>query len=245
MFIKKSISKHGDKTYVSHVLVESVVTPAGPRQKTICNLGKMDPGPKEDWLALAERIQAALGGQPSLFPDSRVDGAIAKIRERQAKAAPVAQEDPPTDETAVPDVVPVKTSGVKCQDLRKAGPLHVGHQMWQRLQMESVLKAVGLSAPARKLTELMTLNRLVNPCSELAMVGWSRREAIDDILGVESETLNEDKFYRNMDKLHGHRMEIERELYAREKSLFNLEGSLVLYDLTNTYFEGQAARNPK
>ena len=80
MFIKKSISKHGDKTYVSHVLVESVVTPAGPRQKTICNLGKMDPGPKEDWLALAERIQAALGGQPSLFPDSRVDGAIAKIR---------------------------------------------------------------------------------------------------------------------------------------------------------------------
>jgi transposase len=48
-----------------------------------------------------------------------------------------------------------------------------------------------------------------------------------------------------MDKLHGHRLEIERELYAREKSLFNLEGSLVLYDLTNTYFEGQAARNPK
>ena len=245
MFIKKSISKHGDKTYVSHVLVESVLTPAGPRQKTICNLGKMDPGPKEDWLALAERIQAALGGQPSLFPDPRVDRAIAKIRERQGKAAPVALEGPPTGETAVPDVVPVKTSGVKCQDLRKAGPLHVGHQMWQRLQMESVLKAVGLSAPARKLTELMTLNRLVNPCSELAMVGWSRREAIDDILGVESETLNEDKFYRNMDKLHGHRMEIERELYAREKSLFNLEGSLVLYDLTNTYFEGQAARNPK
>ena len=144
----------------------------------------------------------------------------------------------------MPDVVPVKTSGVKCQDLRKAGPLHVGHQMWQRLQMDAVLKAVGISAPARKLTELMTLNRLVNPCSELAMVGWSRREAIDDILGVESGKLNEDKFYRNMDKLHGHRMEIERELYAREKSLFNLEGSLVLYDLTNTYFEGEAARNP-
>jgi len=245
MFIKKSISKHGDKTYVSHLLVESVLTPAGPRHKTVCNLGKMDPGPKEDWLALAERIQAALGGQQSLFPDPRVDHAVAKIRERQAKAAPVALEDPLSGETAVPEVVPVKTSGVKCQDLRKAGPLHVGHQMWQRLQMDAVLKAVGISAPARKLTELMTLNRLVNPCSELAMVGWSRREAIDDILGVESETLNEDKFYRNMDKLHGHRMEIERELYAREKALFNLEGSLVLYDLTNTYFEGQAARNPK
>ncbi len=245
MFIKRSISKQGGKTYVSHVLVESVLTPAGPRHKTICNLGKMDPGPKEDWLLLAERIQMALGGQASLFPDPRVDQAVAKIRERQAKASPAELEEPLTGEVAVPDVVPVKTSGVKCQDLRKVGPLHVGHQIWQRLQMEAVLKAVGISAPARKLTEVMTLNRLVSPCSELAMVGWSRREAVNDVLGVDAEQLNEDKFYRNMDRLHGHRMEIERELYAREKSLFNLEGSLVLYDLTNTYFEGQAARNPK
>lgn len=245
MFIKRSISKQGGKTYVSHVLVESVLTPAGPRHKTICNLGKMDPGPKEDWLLLAERIQMALGGQSSLFPDPRVDQAVAKIRERQAKASLVELEEPLTGEVAVPDVVPVKTSSVKCQDLRKVGPLHVGHQMWQRLQMEAVLKAAGISAPARKLTEVMTLNRLVSPCSELAMVGWSRREAINDVLGVDAEQLNEDKFYRNMDKLHGHRLEIERELYAREKSLFNLEGSLVLYDMTNTYFEGQAARNPK
>jgi transposase len=245
MFIKRSISKHGGKTYVSHVLVESVLTPAGPRHKTVCNLGKMDPGPKEDWLLLAERIQMALGGQSSLFPDPRVDQAVARIRERQAKASPAELEEPLTGEIAVPDVVPVKTSGVKCQDLRKVGPLHVGHQMWQRLQMDSVLKAVGISAPARKLTEVMTLNRLINPCSELAMVGWSRREAVNDILGVDVEPLNEDKFYRNMDKLHGHRLEIERELYAREKSLFNLNGSLVLYDMTNTYFEGQAARNPK
>jgi transposase len=248
MFIKKSISKRGGRTYVSHLLVESVVTPAGPRHRTICNLGKMDPGPKEDWLALAERIQMALGGQPSLFPDPRVDQAVARIRERVAKAAPGELSDlsePLTGETSVPEVVLVKTSGVKCQDLRKAGPLHVGHQMWQRLQLDAVLKAVGISAPARRLTEVMTLNRLINPCSELAMVGWCRREAVNDVLRVESEKLNEDKFYRNMDKLHGHRMEIERELYAREKSLFNLEGSLVLYDLTNTYFEGQAVRNPK
>jgi len=245
MFIKRSISKQGGKTYVSHVLVESVLTPAGPRHKTICNLGKMDPGPKEDWLLLAERIQMALGGQSSLFPDPRVDQAVARIRERQAKASPAELEEPLTGEVAVPDVVPVKTSGVKCQDLRKVGPLHVGHQMWQRLQLDAVLKAVGISAPARKLTEVMTLNRLVSPCSELAMVGWAKREAVNDVLGVDAEQLNEDKFYRNMDKLHGHRLEIERELYAREKSLFNLEGSLVLYDMTNTYFEGQAARNPK
>jgi len=62
---------------------------------------------------------------------------------------------------------------------------------------------------------------------------------------VDAERLHEDKFYRNMDRLRGHRMEIEWGLYVREKSLFNLEGSLVLYDLTNTYFEAQAVRNLK
>lgn len=247
MFIKKSVAKLGGKTYVSYALVESVVTPKGPRHRTICNLGKMDPGPKEDWLALAERIQMALGGQPSLFPDPRVDHAVAKIREQQAKTATATmeREEPPVGKTAVPDVVAVKTTGVRSQDLREVGPLHVGHQMWQRLQLDAVLKAVGIAAPARQLTEVMTLNRLVKPCSELAMVGWAKREAVSDVLGVDAEKLNEDRFYRNMDKLHGKRMEIERELYTRERSLFNLEGSLVLYDLTNTYFEGQASRNPK
>jgi transposase len=245
MFIKKNIAKRGDKTYVSHLLVESVNTPAGPRHKVICNLGKMNPGPKEEWLDLADRIQAALGGQSSLFPDPRVDQALRKIQERQAKGEVVATEEALSGETAVPEVVPVKTSGVRSQDLRKAGPLHVGHQMWQRLQMDAVLKAVRLTAPVRKLTEVMTLNRLVHPCSELAMVGWAKREAVSDVLGVDAEQLNEDKFYRNMDALHGHRLAIEKELYARERSLFNLTGTLVLYDLTNTYFEGEAVRTPK
>ena len=67
MFIKRTVAKYGEKTYVNHLLVESVTTPAGPRHKVICNLGHMDPGPKDEWLDLADRIQAALGGQPSLF----------------------------------------------------------------------------------------------------------------------------------------------------------------------------------
>ena len=119
------------------------------------------------------------------------------------------------------------------------GPLHVAHQLWQRLEVDAVLKAVGLSLPARQLTEVMTLNRLIEPASELAMVEWAGRVAVADVLATEVSKLNEDKFYRNLDTLHGKRFEIERELHAREKSLFNLNGQLLLYDLTNTHFEGQ------
>lgn len=247
MFIKRSVSKRGDKTYVSHLLVESVLTPVGPRHRTICNLGKMDPGPKEEWLELAERIQAALGGQDGLFPDARVDQAVRRVRERQARTSvsePEA-ESPMTGEMAIPDTLTVKPSGVRTQDLREAGPLHVGHQMWQRLQLDAILKAAKLAAPVRQLTEVMTLNRLVHPCSELAMVDWAKRVAVADILGVDTEKLNEDRFYRNMDALHGHRLEIETELHGRERSLFNLQSQLLLYDLTNAYFEGEAKQTPK
>ena len=170
MFIKRTVAKYGEKTYVNHLLVESVNTPAGPRHKVICNLGHMDPGPKEEWLDLADRIQAALGGQPSLFPDPRVEDAVRRVRTRQAKQSQleVAAEEPLAGETAVPEVVPVKTSGVQIQDIREVGPLHVGHQIWQRLELDAVLKAVGLSNRARQLTEVMTLNRLIHPASELA-----------------------------------------------------------------------------
>ena len=204
-----------------------MLTPKGQRQRTICNLGKLDPGPKEDWILLAERIQAALGGQAALFPDPRVEDAVRRVRARQAKLGPATVEEAPPRKADVPDVVPVQTRRVNYQDLRKVGPLLVGHQMWQRLQVDVVLKAVGLSEPARQLTELMALNRLVHPCSELAMVEWAKREAVADVLGVETERLSEDRFYRNMDQLHGHRLEIERELYAREKSLFKDLDTLV------------------
>jgi transposase len=169
--------------------------------------------------------------------------ASSKVLKERTKPGSAEPPIPPNPE--VPDVVAVKTDGVRSQNLREAGPLNVGHQMWQRLKVDVVFKAVGLSATVCHLTELMTLNRLVHPCSELAMVDWAKRAAVSDILGLDAEKLNEDKLYRNMDALHGHRMEIERELYNREKSLFNLSGSLVLYDLTNFYFEGEAVRTPK
>lgn len=243
MFIKKNVRMHGGKTYVTHLLVESVNTPSGPRHRTICNLGHMAPGPKEEWLELAERIQAALSGQPSLYPDPRVDEAVARVREHQAKVGSAPKAASPRK--TVPEVVSVRTEGVQSQDSREVGPLHVGHQMWQRLQMSAILKAAGLAAAAIKLTEVMTLNRLVHPDSERAMVDWAKRVAVSDVLGVDVERLNHDRFYRNLDKLHGKRFQIENLLREREKSLFNLNDTLILYDLTNTYFEGEARQTLK
>jgi transposase len=91
----------------------------------------------------------------------------------------------------------------------------------------------------------MTLNRLIFPLSEHAMPNWIRSTALVDILGTDLALLSDEALYRNLDRLHPHREAIERELAEREKTLFHLDDTLYLYDLTSTYFEGQAASNPQ
>ena len=77
------------------------------------------------------------------------------------------------------------------------------------------------------------------------MPNWMRRTALGDLLGTDFDALEEDPLYEVLDKLHPHRATIEAALVARERSLFNLDATIYLYDLTSTYFEGQCARNAK
>jgi transposase len=236
MFIKPTKKKVGDKTYVNHVLVESVATPKGPRHRVVCSLGSLAPAPAEEWLALAHKIEAALTGQRPLVGDARVDALVAKVQ----AARRVARQTAGTS-----DLVAVHTDQVTTDDHREAGPVHTGHEMWKKLGLDEVLAQAGLSARTRVLTELMTLNRLVCPLSEHAMPDWVRRTALADILGESFDTLGDESLYQNLNRLHPQRAAIERELAERERSLFNLDARLYLYDLTSTYFEGECLANPQ
>ena len=77
MYIRKTIRTYKGKTYTNYVLVESVVTPKGPRQKTICSLGDLSPRPREEWLELARKIEDALVGQDNLLGSD--DDEVAEI----------------------------------------------------------------------------------------------------------------------------------------------------------------------
>jgi len=237
VFIKRTTRRVGDKTYVNHLLVESVATPQGPRHRTICSLGSLAPAPNEEWRSLAQKLAAALGGQTTFLPDP----AVAALAERARPARRRPRPGPPAGD----DVVAIHTDQVRVEDAREAGPVHVGHQMWHALTLDAILAEAGLSARARLLTEVMTLNRLVSPASEHAMPDWIRRTALTDILGTDFSTLSDEALYRNLDRLHPQRARIEQALAARERTLFNLDDTIYLYDLTSTYFEGQCPRNPQ
>ena len=77
MFIKRTTRRVGGKTYVNHLLVESVATPQGPRHRTICSLGSLAPAPHDEWQGLARKLSAALGGQGTLVPEPTIDALAA------------------------------------------------------------------------------------------------------------------------------------------------------------------------
>ena len=239
MYIRKATRRYKDKTYTNYLLVESHTTAKGPRQKVVCSLGDLSPRPREAWLKIAHRMQTALGGQATLFEESPEVAALVdtarKRPRRQAKSPP-----PDADEW-----VRVSPERVSTERVREGGPVHVGFEFWKRLGFDEALSAAKLSARVRTLTCAMVLNRLIHPASELAMPDWIRRTALDDVLGVDFETLSASSLYRTMDRVYSKRAVIESVLVEHERNLFNLDTTVYLYDLTSTYFEGQALRNPK
>src|SRR6266849_9336877 len=170
MYLRRTTRRVGDKTYQNYLLVESVATPKGPRQRVICSLGALAPAPKAEWLSTARRLHAALAGQTALMPDAAIDALAARVR------------PPRRGPTAASGGLTIDPEGVTFEDEREAGPVHVGHQMWRLLQLDTILADAGLSRCARLLTELMTLNRLVRPAAEHAMPDWIRRTALSDLL---------------------------------------------------------------
>jgi len=236
MYIRKSTRTYKGKTYTNHLLVESVQTAKGPRQRTICSLGSLEPAPAEDWLALAHKLQSALQGQESL------SGSSTEIQEWVEKAG---NKKKSTGSDGDRSTVTVEPDKVQIEQAREAGPVHVGHQLWGQLGMNRILQEAGLSTRACRLTEVMTLNRLIYPSSEHAMPDWIRRTALGDILQEDFSELEDEALYRNLDRLHPNREAIEGALAENEKTLFNLDDTVYLYDLTSTYFEGQAKANPQ
>jgi transposase len=240
MYIRKSTRSYKGRTYTNYVLVESVQTPKGPRQKSICSLGDLSPRPREEWLSLTRKIEDALLGQERLVDqgDAEVAAIVDQVRERR-------ENTPPPRPSDSAELITVDPSRVTTEQHREAGPIHVGYQFWQRLSLDRILYDCGLPETVRQLACAMVLNRLIAPASEHAMPDWMRRTALVDILDVDFEGVDDNRLYRVLDKLYPHRATIEAALVQRERSLFNLDTTVYLYDVTSTYFEGQCRRNDK
>ena len=242
VFIKRVAKTNGKtkKKYSYLYLVESIRTENGPRQRLILNLGDLQIDGSQ-YAALARRIEDILTGRKSLFElDQKIERharqAANKIFEKRAQQINADIED---------DFQMVDTKSLEVSKPRSLGAEYVCHAIWRQLGLDAVLRRQGISVHVLPLLQALVVGRLIEPGSER----WTKRwvEELSALYEMTGAPLRHSlqSYYRGTDALYGCKEALERHLADRERDLFSLEESIVLYDLTNTYFEGRCAGNPK
>jgi transposase len=218
-------SKDGkDHTYWS--LVETVRSANGPRQRTLCYLGELNSSAQSRWLKTVEVFnQQGEAEQLKLFP---------------------AHVEPPADD---PQVARVLVNQVRLERTRQFGSCYLGLELWRHLELdrffEQAVDGDPADVPWSRVAALLAINRLCAPGSELAIEQrWYPSTALDDLLGIEDGKINDTRLYRCLDRILPHKTALERHLKDRYGALFGAEFDVLLYDLTSTYVEGAAEKNP-
>lgn len=156
----------------------------------------------------------------------------------------------PREPGAAPAVAKVLIKDVRLERARRFGDVFVGLALWHTLRMDDLFDR--LMPPGQEdvrwstLAAAMVICRLCMPSSELHLAETLfRQTALDDLLGIPEEKVNDDRLYRGLDALLPHKEAVEKHLRSRLGELFKLDYDLLLYDVTSTYFEGLAMRNPQ
>ena len=141
-------------------------------------------------------------------------------------------------------MVTIDFQSVGVSESRSLGPELVAHTFWERLGFDGILKQSGFSFTECALAKAVIIGRLVAPDSELGTWQWLKhRTALLELLPVDLQDIGKDSVYEIADSLLTNKQRIERALYQRESILFPERPILFLYDLTNTYFEGNCYGN--
>jgi transposase len=226
MFLRPNRRSKDSKEHTYWSLVETVRTADGPRQKTLCYLGELNGSAQARWLKTVEVFnEQGEREQLKLFP---------------------AQVEPPADD---PQVVRVLVNRVRLERMRQFGACWLGLELWQRLELDRFFGArldeQAADVPWSRVVAVLAINRLCAPGSELAIEErWYPSTALDDLLGIEEGKINDTRLYRCLDRILPHKTQLEQHLKQRYGELFGAEFDVLLYDLTSTYVEGSAEKNP-
>lgn len=219
MFIRPLYRRRNGQREAYWALVESYRTERGPRQRTIAYLGRMDDAGRLG-------VQQAADPQPP---------------SRQGELFPQA--------TVEPRYVEVDRAHMRVENCRQFGAPWLALELVKRLGLHEFLKRTlptGQEHVPWSLTALiLVIARLCEPSSELHIAEhFYRQSALSDLLGVPIDKVDDNRLYRGLDELLPHKPALEVFLKERFGELFAIEYDLLLYDVTSTYFEGQAGANP-
>jgi len=228
MFLRRHSRAKDGKTHAYWSLVETVRTADGPRQRTLCYLGELNDSAQARWMKTVEVFNA-------------------QGESRQLKLVP-SDVQPPEDDAGV---ARVRLDRVRLERSRRFGDCFLGLELWKGLELDRFWEPLldgpeaAAEVPWSRVAALLAINRLCAPGSELALEErWYPSTALDDLLGIEEGKINDTRLYRCLDRLLPHKTKLEQHLTRRYGELFAAEFDVLLYDLTSSYVEGAAEKDP-
>jgi transposase len=220
MYLRHTTVRKSGKAHTYWRLVRSVRHGSKVRQETVAHLGELDAKGRAKASALAKHFLGRKTAQLEFFDD--------------APSQPL----------------PVRLDQVHVERSRGFGDVWLGFVLWKALGLDDFCRE---AFPSGRETvswadtaAILAIARLCEPSSELHIAeSWYRRTALEDLLGVPTDRVEETRLYRALDRLLPHKRALEAHLKQRFGELFALDYDLLLYDVTSTYFEGEARSNPQ
>ena len=219
MYLRYTTRKKDGKVHRYWRLVRSIRVGRRVIQQTVAQLGELDAHGRLAARSLARRLIGE-PEQAGLFDDGS----------RQS-------------------TVPVRLKGIRVERSRQFGDVYLGLALWRGTGLAQLFERLLPSGKEQvaweKIAAVLVTARLCEPSSELHIAeDWYRRTALADLLQLDDAQVNKDRLYRALDRLLEHKAALEAHLSRRCGELFAIENEVLLYDVTSTYFEGQAEANP-
>jgi transposase len=250
MYIKKTIKTDptSKKKYSTFHLVESTRTERGPRQRVLLYMGSEITLPEGQHKLLAQRIEQIIQGVECLLPypedveklaQTYASQVIHRLSDTKKNLEQIKQKTPP-------EFVNIDVHTIEQSEPRSVGGEHLVLEMAEQLQLSKLLKSLGFSNTDVSIALGSIIGRALHPSSERETHRWlSASSGLGELVGFDFSRTSLDKFYQVSDKLLTHKDALEAALEAIEQRFHGYKSTIALYDLTNTYMEGQAKSNSK
>ncbi len=256
MFIKRINKKdrHGKLKYSYYRLCESYRIGNNVRHKTVLSLGNLDELPDEEQhKQLADHIETLILGQSQLLlePVSETIEVLAQKfysqlcekKKVELKPIPPVEDDPPREEK---DDSLVKLNTLSHVQVNEIGAEWLCLQAIQQLNLPEFFAKQGWNEKQINIALTHIISKAVYPASENKTAQWIEdNSAIKELLFPYPISISRHQLYKSGIKLYQCKEALETHLSHTTNELFDIEDKIILYDLTNTYFEGRKTESKK
>ena len=254
MFLKKikKKNKNSDKEYTYYRLVHSYKIGNKIRHQTIMSLGSLPGVSKENHKALANRIEEIITGcGDSLFTDNQRHKDIEDIAQKFAnkiiknKLFTTNNQKSKIEKEIQNNYQEVDLESIEGIESKQIGGEWLVKQSFEKLGIDKLLEETGMSANQSKIAQILLTTKMLHPSSELEAERWLSENSAAAELYETDENISRYKLYKAAEQMYANKEFIENKLYSNIKDLFSGRGKIVIFDLTNMYFEGQMLGSEK